>query len=208
MDPLQPVKILVVEDDTNVAAVLEARLESYGYEVCAIADTGPGAVQAAAANRPNLVLMDIMLKGNMNGIEAAHQINQQQELPIIFLTCLNSDEIMDRAIETNPYGYIVKPYDYGELRSCISVALTKFEAAKERDRLIAELQAALQEVKKLSGLLPICAACKKIRDEEGGWHPIEDYITDHSEADFSHGVCPPCARKLYPELFNSQSAEN
>jgi CheY-like chemotaxis protein len=107
MNPLKPAKILVVEDDTNVAAVLEARLESYGYKVCAIADTGQGAIRAAASHNPNLVLMDIMLKGHMNGIEAAQQINLQQKVPIIFLTCLNSDEIMDRAIETNPFVYIL-----------------------------------------------------------------------------------------------------
>ena len=204
MNQLEPTKILVVEDDPNVSAVLEARLETYGYKVIATADTGKKAIQASAAHKPDLVLMDILLKGRMNGIEAAEQINQQQNVPIVYLTCLNSDEIMDRAIQTNPYGYIVKPYDYGELRSCVAVALSKHQSAKERERLINELRKALQEVKKLSGLLPICAACKKIRDEEGGWHPIEDYIASHSEADFSHGVCPTCAQKLYPELFNTR----
>jgi two-component system, response regulator PdtaR len=207
MKELQRPKILVVEDDANVSAVLEARLESYGYQVCAITDTGAGAIRAAATHSPDLVLMDIMLKGNMNGIEAAEKINAQQEVPIIYLSCLTSDEVVDRAIHSNPYGYIVKPYDYGELRSSICVALTKHQAAQERDRLIAELQNALQEVKRLSGLLPICAACKMIRDKEGSWHQIEEYIADHSEADFSHSVCPTCARKLYPEIFNTQKWE-
>lgn len=203
MNQLQPTKILVVEDDANVSAVLGARLETYGYQVCATADTGKKAIQASAACKPDLVLMDILLKGQMNGIEAAEQINRQQNVPIVFLTCLNSDEIMDRAIQTNPYGYIVKPYDYGELRTCIAVALTKYQSARERERLIRKLQKALQEVKRLSGLLPICAACKKIRDDSGNWHPIEDYIANHSEADFSHGVCPTCAKKLYPEIFQA-----
>lgn len=207
MNQTAPTKILVVEDDINVATVLEARLESYGYAVCAIAETGKGAVDATNAHHPDLVLMDIMLKGEMNGIEAAEIINQEHDMPIIYLTCLNSDEIMDRAINTNPYGYIVKPYDYGELRSCIAVALTKYKAAKERDHLIVELKKALQEVKRLSGLLPICAACKQIRDKQGQWHAIEDYITDHSEADFSHSVCPTCAKRLYPEIFNSKNEQ-
>ena len=77
----------------------------------------------------------------------------------------------------------------------------------ERERLIGELKAALAKVKALSGLLPICAGCKKIRDDQGYWHQVEIYIHDHSEADFTHGLCPECARRLYPEIFSAQDAE-
>jgi PAS domain S-box-containing protein len=76
----------------------------------------------------------------------------------------------------------------------------------EREELIGELQAALEKVKQLSGLLPICASCKNIRDDNGYWNQIESYIRDHSEADFSHGLCPECAKRLYPEVFNSNSS--
>jgi len=72
----------------------------------------------------------------------------------------------------------------------------------ERERLIHELQEALAKVKKLSGFLPICASCKKIRNDQGYWTQIEAYIRDHSEAEFSHGICPECARKLYPEFYD------
>lgn len=74
-------------------------------------------------------------------------------------------------------------------------------AEAEREKLIGELRSALSKVKLLSGLIPICACCKKIRDDKGYWNQIETYIRDHSEADFSHGICPECARKEYPELF-------
>jgi PAS domain S-box-containing protein len=74
-------------------------------------------------------------------------------------------------------------------------------AAAERERLIGELQEALSKVKLLSGFLPICASCKKIRDDKGYWNQIETYIHEHSEAEFSHGLCPDCARKLYPKYF-------
>lgn len=73
------------------------------------------------------------------------------------------------------------------------------EDLNERRRLIEELQKALGEVKQLSGILPICASCKKIRDDQGYWEQIESYIRDHSEAQFSHGICPECVKKLYPE---------
>lgn len=71
---------------------------------------------------------------------------------------------------------------------------------KEREKLISELQMAMGEVKKLSGFLPICSSCKKIRDDEGYWNQIESYIRDHSEAEFSHSICPECVKKLYPDL--------
>ena len=74
-------------------------------------------------------------------------------------------------------------------------------AEEEREKVISQLQQALAHVKKLSGLLPICASCKKIRDDRGYWLQVEEYIHDHSEAQFSHGLCPECAKKLYPEFF-------
>lgn len=75
------------------------------------------------------------------------------------------------------------------------------KAEQEREQVIVKLQQALAQVKRLSGFLPICASCKKIRDDKGYWQQVEAYIRDHSEAEFSHGLCPECAKMLYPELF-------
>jgi DNA repair exonuclease SbcCD ATPase subunit len=75
---------------------------------------------------------------------------------------------------------------------------------EEREKLIGELQKALSEVKKLSGFLPICASCKKIKDDKGYWRQIEAYIRDHSEAEFSHGICPDCKKKLYGDIFEEE----
>lgn len=89
----------------------------------------------------------------------------------------------------------------GILVSAVIIDISRqLEVERERESLIAELKEALSTVKKLSGLLPICAGCKKIRDDTGYWNRIEAYIRDHSEADFSHGICPDCAEKLYPDL--------
>ena len=76
---------------------------------------------------------------------------------------------------------------------------------KEREALIHNLKTSLARVRKLSGLLPICASCKKIRDDKGYWNQIEAYIRDHSEAEFSHGICPECTRRLYPEYYRKES---
>ncbi|MFC1592061.1 response regulator [Thermodesulfobacteriota bacterium] len=74
----------------------------------------------------------------------------------------------------------------------------------EREKLISDLQAALKKVKTLSGMLPICASCKKVRDDKGYWNQIESYLKDHSEAEFSHGICPDCAKKLYPDFYDGE----
>jgi DNA repair exonuclease SbcCD ATPase subunit len=81
-------------------------------------------------------------------------------------------------------------------------------AEEERERLISELRDALAEVKTLSGLLPICSSCKNIRDDKGYWNQIEGYIKDHSEAEFSHSICPECTKKLYPEFWEKRNRNN
>jgi len=89
----------------------------------------------------------------------------------------------------------------GDARTCLIIRdISERKAAEaERERLIGELQEALARVKTLSGLLPMCASCRKIRDKQGAWHNLESYIRQHTEADFSHGICPECRRRLYPE---------
>jgi PAS domain S-box-containing protein len=86
-------------------------------------------------------------------------------------------------------------------RATVSDVTERVRAEEERERLILELQDALAQVRTLSGLIPICASCKKIRDDEGFWNQLEAYIQEHSEAEFTHSICPECAKKLYPELY-------
>jgi PAS domain S-box-containing protein len=91
----------------------------------------------------------------------------------------------------------------GEPRTCLIMrdVSDRKAAETERERLIHELQEALARVRSLSGLLPICASCKKIRDKQGAWHNLETYIRKNTEADFTHGICPECRRTLYPEIL-------
>ena len=133
-------RILIVEDVANVATVLKARLETFGYEICDVVNTGRKAIDGAIRHEPDLVLMDIMLDGAMTGIDAAAEIQEKVSVPIIYLSCLSDDQVMDRAIETNPYGYIVKPYDSAELRFCIENALRKHNQELSREAHIADLE--------------------------------------------------------------------
>ena len=99
-------------------------------------------------------------------------------------------------------------HDDGSLLGSVHVARDISEqrkAAEIREKLIRQLETSLTKVRLLSGFIPICAACKKIRDDQGYWQQVEEYIRDHSEAEFSHSICPACAKKLYPEYLNDEN---
>ena len=193
-------RILIVEDEAITALDISRELISLGHEVVGVADNAADAVRIAGELKPGLVLMDIRLSGDIDGITAASAIRGNEDIPIVFLTAHADESTLERALNAAPFGYILKPFHNRELKVCIEVALYKHRKESEMRLLVLELEAALSKVKLLSGLLPICASCNKIRDETGQWHRIEEYITAHSEAEFTHGVCPECVKNLYPEL--------
>ncbi|MFZ2955951.1 MAG: response regulator [Candidatus Ozemobacteraceae bacterium] len=192
--------ILLVEDEALTAMYLQTSLISLGYDVPAIASKGEDAIRLTAELHPDLVLMDITLSGSMNGIQAAAAIRKASGTPVVFLTAHSDDETLRHAKLSQPFGFLPKPCNMGALKTTIEMALYKSSAEREREKLIIELQEALAKVKILSGLLPICASCKKIRDDRGYWQQIEVYIRDHSDAEFSHGICPECSQKLIAEF--------
>lgn len=118
-------RILVVEDEAIVAAELKERLEEIGYDVPETASTGSQAISLAADTEPDLVLMDIRLAGDMDGIEASRQIHELLDVPVIFLTAYSDEETLGRAKLAFPYGYVVKPIDERSLRSQIEITLPK-----------------------------------------------------------------------------------
>ena len=197
-------KIMIVEDEVVVSTDLQAKLEKLGYSVDTVVRYGEKVIESALRDQPDLVLMDIKLKGKMDGVEAARILQKRLGVPIVFLTAFTDDTTLKRAKVTGPFGYLKKPVRLEELRINIEIALYKSKMERERDELIRKLQAALAEIKTLSGLLPICASCKKIRDDKGYWNQIETYIREHSDAEFTHSICPDCIKKLYPNLNNTE----
>ena len=195
-------QILIVEDEGIIAADIEDRLRRLGYEVAGWASTGEEALGAVAAKKPDLVLMDIMLKGETDGIEVARRIRLKYDVPVIYLTAYSDEAMLERAKLTEPFAYLLKPFSERELRANIEMALYKYRMERECARLLSELQEAWKEVKILSGLLPICSHCKKIKNEADQWQDVAVYIRDHSEANFSHGVCPACLHQHYPEILD------
>jgi CheY-like chemotaxis protein len=183
--------ILLVEDDGIQAGSLVEDLHQLGYAASAV-NSGEKALAAIAEEPPELVLMDIKLKGELDGIQASARVNREYGIPVIYLTAHSERSILERAKVTEPFGYLIKPVGKSDLSSAIEMALYKSAAERERTQLIAQLQRALAEVKTLKGLLPICSYCKKIRDARGEWQRLEKYVTDHSRAKFTHGICPDC----------------
>ncbi len=132
-------KILVVEDEKIVAADLQQRLRGFGYVVIGIASTGEGAIQAVRDLRPELILMDITLKGGMDGIEAAERIRKERDLPIVYVTAHADSKTLERAKVTSPFGYILKPFEERDLYTTIEMAVYKHATDRrlqENERLL------------------------------------------------------------------------
>lgn len=188
-------RILVVEDEAIVSADIQDRLTTMGYEIAGTTDEGGAAIRLAGELRPDLVLMDVMLRGEMRGTEAARHIYETLKLPVVYLTANADNQTFFKARDTGSFGYVLKPFEDRELQIAIELALYKHRTEQEREALIQKLQEALAQVKTLSGLLPICGFCKRIRDDEGYWNQVEHYVAQHTRASFTHGVCPQCATK-------------
>jgi CheY-like chemotaxis protein len=131
---VEEIKVLIVEDENIIALNIKKKLKSFGYAVPAIVSTGEEAVKMAEIISPDLILMDIMLKGDMDGVKAAEEIKKRFSIPVIYLTAYSDDKVLDRAKVTEPYGYIVKPFKAIDLRSNIEMALYRHNMQKSTDK--------------------------------------------------------------------------
>jgi DNA-binding NarL/FixJ family response regulator len=124
-------KILVVEDDTIIAITIEGRLKQFGYRVVGRASTAKDAISKTIEFEPDLVLMDIHLKGPVDGIEAAETIYGIHNVPVVYLTAFSDENTLERAQKTSPFGYIVKPFSDSTLKTTIKLALLKHDSEKK-----------------------------------------------------------------------------
>ena len=193
--PFGKAQILIAEDDATIAQDLKFKIESLGYEVAGITNSGEQAIELAQRVRPDLVIMDIQLAGEMDGIEAAEQIRTLR-VPLVYVSGFCDGPVLQRAQLTEPYGYIVKPYRNADIRISVEMSLQRHRAEQEREGLLKRFQDVLASIKTLTGRLSICCYCKKIRDEAGNWPEIETYVMTHSHASFSHGMCPDCFKQV------------
>lgn len=201
-----------MEDEPVTARVVQRRMQNAGFVVDLAADGATG-LQMCAARHYDIVLVDKNMP-QRDGLEVIQFLAGQGGPPSIMVTGTGDELSAVEALKSGASDYIVKDPEgrYLELLPVVvdqviaqrEIAEAKLRAERDKERLIIELRQALASVKTLSGLLPICSSCKKIRNDDGYWTLVETYVADHSDAEFSHGICPDCGKKLYGDLYTDE----
>ncbi len=195
--------ILVVDDNPDNLRLLSGILDEHHYKI-RLAPNGERALATVRKEAPGLILLDIMMPV-MDGFEVCGKLKEDKEtagIPVIFISALHETIEKVKAFSLGGVDYITKPFKSEEVLARVRTHLNLRFLQLQMEQKNAELQRALDEIKVLQGFLPICASCKKIRNDKGYWEQIESYISKHSEAKFSHGCCPECAKRVYPELVD------
>lgn len=204
------IRILLIEDDQADAFLIREMLGESSTGGSAL--TGDIAIQhvtrlddgirLAGEGAFDIIISDLGLPDSQ-GMDTVRKLaSGVKYLPIVVMTGLADHEVGLEAVNCGAQDYLVKGQVNGEmLVRSIRYAIERKRIENEKEQVIAELQEALAKVKLLSGFIPICASCKKIRDDTGYWQQVEAYIQKHSNAEFSHSICPDCSHKLYPELY-------
>jgi len=206
-------KILEIDDNLeNMKAVKSVLARAIPSATVFMATSGADGLALALEEDPDMILLDIMMPV-MNGFEVCQRLKADDRLkaiPVVFMTADQTDKASRiKALEVGGDGFLRKPFEAEELVAQIRT-MSKIKAAaavkgQESERL-KSLVKALSQVKALSRLLPICASCKKIRNDNGYWEQVEQYIKEYADIDFTHGCCPDCMRKLYPEFADKKTA--
>ena len=196
-------RILIAEDDSITCRLLETLLTSRGYSVITACDGAAAWKILQREDPPKVVILDWMMPG-VDGLEVCQKIRGTFDLQstyIIMLTAMDRKADLVAGFQAGADDYITKPFDREELYARVQAGVRIVKLQISLADNVKELENALLYIKELQGFLPICSYCKKIRDDQDYWQQVEDYVTRHSEVQFSHSICPDCYdRFVKPEL--------
>lgn len=187
-------RILVADDESVSRRILQSMLEDWGYSVRVCTDGAVAWELLQRTDAPPLVILDWVMP-RMNGLEVCRKLRAVfKPCPTYVVLVTSKDQNADivTGLDAGADDYVAKPFNREELRARVQVGERVVELQRRLAERVRELEAALADVKHLSGLLPICAYCKKIRNDQNYWQQVESYVSEHSEAQFSHGICPDC----------------
>ena len=191
--------ILIAEDERFNLNVLVETLRG-DYELLVAKDGRKAVRRAHLPPGPDLILMDVMMP-EMDGLEACCKLKEDEDtrdIPVIFMTVKRETDDILRAFDCGAVDYMIKPINYMELSVRVKTHLTL-------KRKLNQLKKTLKEVETLKGLFPVCPKCKRVRDDKGYWDRIDHYFSRKSLVEFTHGICPECARSNFPDLYEKIS---
>ena len=195
-------RALIADDDLVTAAAISASVSGWGFDVVVAHDGLDAMHQLMAHPPPELAIVDWEMPG-LDGPEICRRIRAdaaRDRLYLLLLTARSSPTDIVAGLEAGADDYLVKPVNLSELRARLHVGVRVATLQERLANKVAELQATLDKVRQLRGLLPICSYCKRIRNDENYWERVEVYVTEHSDAKFTHGICPSCLETAKADL--------
>ncbi len=159
-------KVMVVEDESIVAIDITQRLENMGYEVTATVSSGEKAIEMAEKTMPHIILMDIVLKGKIDGIKASEEIGKHWRIPVVYLTAYSDEKTLERAKLTRPFGYIIKPFEDREIHSIIEVALYKHEMESKLKESEEKYKTILKSIQDVLFTLDLNERCTMVSENQ------------------------------------------
>lgn len=197
-------RIMISEDDATSRLMLEAVLKQLGHEVVSTSDGRETMEALELTDHPRLIILDWMMPV-VNGLDICRRVRQKTDRRqpyIIILTSRGEKSDIVEGLMAGADDYIAKPFELEELKARIEVGKRVVGLQDALADRIEELERAMSEIKTLRGIIPICSYCKKIRDDRNYWQQVDSYISRHSQAMFSHSVCPECMERARAEMLD------
>ncbi|SHJ35529.1 response regulator receiver and ANTAR domain protein [Malonomonas rubra DSM 5091] len=208
MEPVTKLRVVIAEDEYLISQDVENTVRRAGYESVGIAANGKQVLELIDETTADIAILDIKMPV-MDGLEAARQIRDQFQIPVVMMTAYESPEFLAEAKEAGVGAYLIKPPNVDRLKRAVEISVARHNDLLELRTLnnelvatIAELKAARNEISELREILPICSYCKNVRDDQGFWQRVEKYLETHSSVTTSHGICNDCMQQHFPDIYD------